>query len=222
MDLRNWVVVFDLDDTLISEIEYQRSGIVAVESAISSLYGVAFDGLIQQALDEGIQDIWGWSCAKLNLPSEVKTSFLWLYRLHFPAIKAVSGIRSTLERLSNAYANLAVLTDGRSITQRLKLSAVGLDSIPLFVSEDYQSAKPRPERFIAIEKRWPDCRYVYVADNPIKDFLVPNVRGWLTIGANWVNPKIHDYDPEKLGITYRPMHWLSEPVEIINLINAVR
>lgn len=222
MNLKNWVVVFDLDDTLIAELEYQRSGISAVETAIFSIYGVPFDGRIQNALDKGVKDIWGWACEQLNLPIEVKTSFLWLYRLHQPVICLASGIRATLDELSNAHAKLAIVTDGRSVTQRLKLAAVGLDAIPLFVSEDYQSLKPSPERFVAIEKRWLGCRFVYVADNPAKDFLAPNARGWLTLGANWIETRVHELEPPPSETGYQPMHWLSNPVEIICQIEAAQ
>jgi putative hydrolase of the HAD superfamily len=220
MNLKNWVVVFDVDDTLISEFEYQRSGIAAVEKSILSIYGVPFDGRIQNALDMGVEDIWGWACEQLNLPFEVKISFLWIYRLHQPVICLAPGIRATLDALSTSHANLAILTDGRSVTQRLKLTAVGLGSIPLFVSEDYQSVKPSHDRFVAIEKRWLGCRYVYVADNPVKDFLAPNTRGWLTLGANWIQARVHVFDPSLLDAAYQPMHWLSEPIEIIRQIEA--
>ena len=60
MNLTGWVVVFDLDDTSISEYDYQRSGISAVEASIASLYGVSFEGRIQAALNNGVKDIWGW------------------------------------------------------------------------------------------------------------------------------------------------------------------
>ncbi|QNI57192.1 HAD hydrolase/ IA/ variant 1 family protein [Synechococcus sp. BIOS-U3-1] len=222
MNLDDWVVVFDLDDTLISELEYQRSGISAVEKVIFSIYGIPFDGRIQSASERGVEDVWGWACEQLNLPFEVKTSFLWLYRLHRPAIQLASGIRDTLDVLSDLNANLAILSDGRSVTQRLKLAAVGLGSIPLFVSEDYQCEKPSPERFVAIEKRWPDCRYVYVADNPVKDFLAPNERGWLTLGSNWVKTRVHQIDPSFLGVDYQPSYWLSEPIEVIRQIQAAQ
>ena len=134
MNLKDWVVVFDLDDTLISELDYQRSGIAAVETAICSIYVVPFDGRIQNALEKGVKDVWGWACEQLSLPFEVKTSFLWLYRLHQPMISLAPGVRAALDILSGSHANLAILTDGRSVTQRLKLTAVGLGSIPLFVS----------------------------------------------------------------------------------------
>jgi len=220
MNLEKWVVVFDLDDTLISELEYQRSGITAVETAIASIYGIPFDGRIQHALERGVKDIWGWACEQLSLPLEVKTSFLWLYRLHRPVISLAPGVRAALDILFGSKANLAILSDGRSVTQRLKLTAVGLDSIPLFVSEDYRSTKPNAERFVAIEKRWPGCRYVYVADNPAKDFLAPNARGWLTLGANWIEDTVHGLELSPLCAASRPRYWLSDPIEVIHQIEA--
>ena len=75
MNLSDWVVVFDLDDTLISEREYERSGISAVEKCVSSLYGSPFEGRIQRARDAGIQDLWTWTCEQLDLPLEVKKAY---------------------------------------------------------------------------------------------------------------------------------------------------
>ena len=218
MDLSDFVVVFDLDDTLISESEYRLSGIAAVESAISSLYGEPFEGRIHDALRAGVDDLWGWSCQQLGLPSEVKTSFLWIYRLHMPTISLAPGILSLLHTLMDSHVSLAVLTDGRSITQRLKLTAVGLSSIPLFASEDYQSSKPSLDRFIAIEQLWPNRNYVYVADNPVKDFLAPNSRGWLTLAADWINPRFYKIDSSSLDLPYQPRFWLSHPSQVTRML----
>lgn len=219
MNLKDWVVVFDLDDTLISELEYQRSGIAAVEKSISSLYGVSFEGCIQTALNDGVEDLWGWACHKLSLPVDTITSFLWLYRLHRPEIRLAPGIQAMLDVLLSSQANLAILSDGRSVTQRLKLIAIGLDSFPVFISEDHRSVKPGPERFVAIENQWPDCQYVYVADNPSKDFAAPVARGWLTLGANWIKPRIYESSPLSLEHC-QPKYWLSTPMEILARIEA--
>ena len=217
MNLKNWVVVFDLDDTLISELEYQRSGIAAVEAALSSLYGVTFDSRIQRALDEGVQDIWAWACQQLGLPSEVKKSLLWIYRLHTPNIQLAEGIDDLLSCLLRHEAKLAILSDGRSITQRLKLRAIGLESLPLFISEDYQSIKPEIDRFISIESRWPQCNYVYIADNSAKDFAAPRSRNWLTIGARWISPRVHCSSDQILACN-QPDHWLDCPSMVISVI----
>ena len=217
MNLKNWVVVFDLDDTLISELEYQRSGIAAVEAALSSLYGVTFDSRIQRALDEGVQDIWAWACQQLRLPPQVKKSLLWIYRLHAPKIQLAEGIDDLLSCLLHYEAKLAILSDGRSITQRLKLRAIGLESLPLFISEDYQSIKPEIDRFISIESRWPQCNYVYIADNSTKDFAAPRSRNWLTIGARWISPRVHCFSDQTRACN-QPDQWLDCPSMVISVI----
>ena len=217
MNLRNWVVVFDLDDTLISEIDYQRSGIASVEAEISSIYGISFDGQIQRALDDGVKDIWAWACQQLGLPPEVKTSLLWIYRLHSPNIKLASGVEDLVSRLLSYEAKLAILSDGRSITQRLKLRSIGLESLPLFISEDCQSTKPETDRFVSIENKWPQCKYVYIADNSAKDFLAPRSRGWLTLGARWIFPRVHSIS-DQAPAGYKPDQWLDCPSKVLSVI----
>jgi len=217
MNLKNWVVVFDLDDTLISELEYQRSGIASVEAAITSIYGIAFDGHIQRALDDGVKDIWAWACQQLGLPPEVKTSLLWIYRLHSPNIKLFKGVEVLISRLLSYEAKLAILSDGRSITQRLKLRAIGLESLPLFISEECQSVKPQIDRFLSIENKWPQCNYVYVADNSAKDFTAPRSRNWLTLGARWISPRVHYFsDQPRAG--NQPDQWLDRPSMVLSVI----
>lgn len=218
MTINEWVVVFDLDDTLISELEYQKSGIAAVEQYVETLYNIAFDGRIQAAFEAEVQDLWGWTVEQLNLPTEVKSSLLWIYRLHKPSIGLADGIRGLLDHLAGHGAQLAVLSDGRSITQRLKLNAVGLGQIPLFISEESGSCKPNPGAFIAVEDKWPRRRYAYVADNPCKDFEAPRARGWLTVGASWVNPRIHASLPDDCSGAKSPHNWIEYPSAVLDLI----
>ena len=122
--------------------------------------------------------------------------------------------------LNSQGARLAILSDGRSVTQRLKINALGLGSIPIFLSEDYQSVKPGVERFLAIEQEWPGSRYVYVADNPVKDFVSPRARGWLTIGARWISPRVHPF-PANVGPAYQPHFWLESPLEVLLMISCL-
>tara|TARA_B100000674_G_C37746244_1_gene871266 strand:+ start:166 stop:837 length:672 start_codon:yes stop_codon:yes gene_type:complete len=214
----DWVIVFDLDDTLISEFEYQRSGIAAVESYIVSVFGVDFDGCIQAAFDSGVKDLWGWTCQRLGLPADVKQSFLWVYRLHSPNLKLVDGVEELLSMLRAHGAHLAVLSDGRSVTQRLKLRSVGLAYMPAYISEDYGSLKPCRRRFLAIEERWPHSKYVYIGDNPEKDFKAPVDMEWFTIGASWVRSRVHQsFDLEKYSYC-EPHVWCDNPFDVFSLI----
>lgn len=220
MSLSDWVVVFDLDDTLISEHEYQKSGISAVEKYISSLYDVSFEKQIHLANDAGILDLWGWACEQLKLPLDIKESFLWIYRLHEPNIRLSEGVKCLLASLKCLGAQLVVLSDGRSITQRLKLRAVNLEEIPAFISEDFQSTKPDPLRFIAIENTWVNRKYVYIADNPEKDFLAPRSRNWLTIGALWVSPRVHPLLNIVGPTNVLPQYWAKSPSEVLHLLQS--
>ncbi|MBX2997202.1 MAG: HAD family hydrolase [Caldilineaceae bacterium] len=186
------VVVFDLDDTLYKEIDYVQSGITAVAAMLKSLYHEDLTSVLINARISGVTDIWQLACEKLHLPKETKESLLWFYRLHAPDITLDEKVLATLNYLQDTGATLAILSDGRSVTQRLKLTALGLSHIPAFISEEYSSVKPDPQRFIAISKHWPGRRYVYVGDNPDKDFYAPNaLKNWVTIGLRSDGRNIH-------------------------------
>ena len=68
---------------------------------------------------------------------------------------------------------VVILTDGRSVIQRLKVNSLGLDDFPLYISEDYKSEKPNKKDFLQVEYDYPNMRYIYISDNPEKDFDAP-------------------------------------------------
>ena len=110
MDLNNWVIVFDLDDTLYSENDYFLSGLNAVEEFITKVYNVPFKGKIINANKAKVKDLWGWCCDTLNLPIDIKESLLWVYRLHTPDIHLYPGINKLLKEsvsLDDMRANLS-------------------------------------------------------------------------------------------------------------------
>jgi len=218
MNLNNWVIVFDLDDTLYPERSYFLSGLSAVEDYITKTFKIPFDGEIIKASKNGIGDLWGWSCQKLGLPSEIKESLLWVYRLHLPKIKLNSEIKILLDTLKKSNATLVILTDGRSVTQRLKINALNLQSLPLYISEEYCSLKPSFLRFQEIEKKWEGRKFVYIGDNPQKDFYAPMKLGWLCLGADWFKEKIHNniYD-ENVVI---PEYWIKHPLKILKILES--
>ena len=127
-----------------------------------------------------------------KLPRDSKQSLLWLYRLHNPNIELFSGIRDTLDSLFHMKSNVSILTDGRSVTQRLKVKSLGLNNLPVYISEEYSSEKPAKKRFLEIQKDFPNKKYVYIADNPVKDFQAPLEMDWICIGANWIKNRISE------------------------------
>ena len=184
--------IFDLDDTLYMEIEFLYSGIVFVEETISRSFGIDFSGKLMAAHKRGVQDIWAWACNELNIETRCKEDFLWLYRNHQPTISLPEDIKEMLKELDQHGIMIGVLTDGRCITQRNKVNALGLQDYKLFISSEYGSQKPEKLRFETIQKTWGPGRYFYVGDNPSKDFIAPNQLGWTTVGAYWFQKRIHN------------------------------
>jgi len=216
------VVVFDLDDTLYAEYDYQTSGINAVGKAIKELYGI---DLTRQILDwrtEGEMDLWGRACCESHLPISVKDSLLWIYRLHQPEIMLDQTTFDALAEVKLMVKEIVILTDGRSVTQRKKLNALGLGDVRAYISEDYQSEKPCPARFQAIMQDNPASRYLYVADNPEKDFIAPITLGWQTIGLRGGVRGIYRQSFESLPIGSLPAKWISSLNELKGEIERVR
>ena len=212
---KNWVVVFDIDDTIISERSYQLSGIKAVEKMISNVIKRNIKGQLIEAYKEGVDDLWDYAIMKFNISRSSKDSIIWTYRLHIPEINLEEGIKELLEKLINLKFKIFFISDGRVFTQRLKLKAVGLNHIRSLISEEYGYPKPDKKRFKVLNKKWPDHNFAYVADNPSKDFKAPKELGWYCIGADWVKDRV--YKKNNKGI--QPHVWAKEPFEVFEFIS---
>ncbi len=217
MFLNDWIIVFDLDDTLISEIDYLHSGIKYIEKFIYKTYKVDFTNNILNEYENGTKDIWGWTCKELNIGKEAKDNLIWLYRLHPPELTLSKELLSLINFLKEKKATLAILTEGRSVTQRLKINSIQLHKIPLFISQEFNSTKKQPEMFLEIQKIWPNKKYAYIADNPKKDFIIPNKLNWLSIGADWIKPRL--YSESKLISDNQPKFWATDPNQIISIFS---
>ena len=75
------------------------------------------------------------------------------------------------------------------------------------------SEKPDKKRFLQIQKDYPNKKYVYIADNPVKDFKAPLEMDWICIGADWIKNRIH-----KININRMPKHCLDSPKSIKELL----
>jgi len=216
-----FIVVFDLDDTLISERDYHYSGIQAVEHYLYNLYQFPMHGVLTDAHKRGVIDIWGYASELLEIPPTISESLLWIYRNHTPKIKLLPGIFELVNKLNCQGVQLAILTDGRSISQRLKLHSVGLLNLPLYISEEWGDMKPDQQRFKAIARRWPNSRYAYIADNAAKDFHAPSQLGWTTLGARWAPDPIHTIDTTCASAipVELPHAWLDHPHQVLHWLH---
>lgn len=199
------VVAFDLDDTLFEERKFLlsayrhiatdlcRRGIADREKALHAMTVGGFDALMEEIERER-----GWS------PSEREKSVTvrWCvdtYRTHRPDISLDADAGETLGRLAaDKDIILALITDGRSVTQRNKIESLGLTRYftpeNIFISGETGHDKNSPHSFQELMGRYSDGPYVYIGDNPAKDFIWPNRLGWMTIGLVDRGNNIHSQD----------------------------
>ena len=108
---------------------------------------------------------------------------------------------------------MGILTDGRSISQRNKIRALGLESWinKIVVSEEFGSAKPDERNFRHFHKVFPQHRsFAYIGDNPAKDFVTPNRLGWSTICLVDQGKNIHPQQIERFPVAYHPQFLISK------------
>ena len=118
---------------------------------------------------------------------------------------------------------IGLITDGTHALQRNKVAALGIE--PEFHTIVYTGAlgkrrefhKPHPRAFEIMEAALGDDghRLVYVGDNPAKDFIAPNLRGWLSVQI--VRPNgIHDHmNIADGGEPHHRIHSLTELVDLL-------
>ena len=123
---------------------------------------------------------------------------LKIYREHEPTLSLSPETVKVLEKLKSKGCVLGIITDGRIVTQRNKIKALGLerfvDDGDIVISEAMGSTKPYERNYLYFETRYPDESFVYVGDNPSKDFITPNRLGWTSVCLLDNGENIHKQD----------------------------
>ena len=219
IDLSSTVVVFDLDDTLYSEIDYHQSGLNEIIIEIDHIYGKnAADRFRNYEFSKSKKDVLQEIVYVLDLPIEVKESLLWMYRLHPPKIALSESNSCVLAELEISCKKVAILTDGRSVSQRQKINSLKLNHLPLYISEEYASEKPNTLRFLKIMNDFPASSYVYIGDNPKKDFLAPNELNWKTVGLIGNGKNIHSQECSHLPLANHPNNWIANLKNLLGVL----
>jgi putative hydrolase of the HAD superfamily len=190
MNKQNVCVVFDLDDTLYLERDYVRSGFRAVGIWCAERLGL--EGVQEQAqalFDQGRRgDIFDAALDRLGVGRDAETvsTMVQIYRHHAPHINLLPDVVKCLARLQDR-AYLGLLTDGNAVSQWAKIDALGLrgrfDTTVITGEWGIEFFKPHVRGYRYLESQLGMCRgrFVYVADNPIKDFSAPYTLGWNAI-----------------------------------------
>lgn len=190
MDNKSVCVAFDLDDTLYLERDYARSGFRAVGEWCAEQLGLV--GIQEQAqalFDQGRRgDIFDTVLNRLSVGHSAGTvsAMVRIYREHASQIKLLPDADECLTRLQGR-VYLCLLTDGNPVSQRTKIDALGLrnrfDTTVITGEWGIEFFKPHVRGYRYLESQSGACRgrFVYVADNPSKDFFAPRTLGWNAI-----------------------------------------
>jgi putative hydrolase of the HAD superfamily len=221
--LSNRVVCFDLDDTLYKERDYLRSAFREIAAYVTGHYtGSEEDNynILITAFENGASPFQEIN-AKLNI--DVPTEYyLRMYRQHRPSICLSAEALDTLTSLKNKGYILGLITDGRSITQRNKIAALGLGRLfsddNIIISEEFGSEKPSEGNYLYFVEKYPKADFVYVGDNLKKDFIAPKKLDWYNICLLDDGQNIHRQD-FKISEPFTPNCYIHTLAEIIDIIS---
>lgn len=170
--------IFDLDDTLYAEIDYLKSAYKEIANYLKPLIGI---DVYDEMLDSYIAGENVFLCLinrykNVNISLEILLS---IYRNHMPAIKLRDDALSFLKGIEENIP-IGLITDGRSVTQRNKLKALGIENLfcEIIISEEFGSEKPNPRNYCFYVDKYPGYEFVFFGDNLNKDFIIPKSLGW--------------------------------------------
>lgn len=220
------VVVFDLDDTLYKERDYLLSAYREISEVLSVRIGRDYYSDLAHLIKAG-----RFSCIDYLLSiQEVqkvtsREELIKIYREHVPTLALSKEVSKIIGYLKNAGIVIGILTDGRSVTQRNKISALGLHNFvndnDVVISDEIGFGKPAVVGYQIFESRHLGAKFIYIGDNPKKDFIAPNKLGWLTVGLKDNGINIHcQTELCRLALnSEQPKIWISSFLELENIIS---
>lgn len=193
--MKSKYIVFDLDDTLCYEIDYLKSAYLEIAQSLNrkdkkKLYEEML------GLYDDKQNV--FSYLTKHYPETTVEKLLQSYREHFPNIQLSPGAQEVLDHCKNSNYKLGLLTDGRSVTQRNKLKALGIENRfdQIIISEEFGSEKPAEKNYSTFMENTENTDFFYIGDNFKKDFVTPNRLGWTTIALLDKGNNIHSQKKE--------------------------
>lgn len=220
-------VVFDLDDTLISEKKYIESGYRHIASVLSKQLN-KFEQEIFQLLNELFIEspkmVFNRLLEKLgeSYAQDTIEKLINEYRNHFPTIEFYEDVLPCLHELRNKGIKLGIITDGYAVSQKQKLKAVRayemFDEIVITdeLGREYWKPHIKPYELMKIKLNEDYNSMAYIGDNVLKDFVTANSLGITTIHIKrpdgiYNNLNVEDKYNARAGITN-----LKDLLEVLN------
>lgn len=185
--LPNKIIVFDMDDTLYLERDYVKSGFAKVSNWISTEFNKQdFFEIAWNLFCKGERgQIFNKSLEILDISADemIVGNCVEIYRNHFPKISLLEDAEILLSHLDPRVAT-GLITDGPRNSQENKILALGLNHkiTNIVVTDSYDSSwtkpSPKPYLFLMSNRDNAPADFIYVGDNPHKDFISPLKLGW--------------------------------------------
>ena len=173
------VVVFDLDDTLYDEIDFVKSGFKEISKYLKNKDYYKF--MLDEFYKNGSGKVFNKLIDQFDLDISLQ-KLIEVYRFHIPDISLpLESIE--LLKFSQQFKT-ALISDSHYIMQKNKYIALGLSDYieyPVF-TDFYHTKKPQEKAFKMVMEHFIDeSEYIYISDNPKKDFIAPNSLKWKSI-----------------------------------------
>jgi putative hydrolase of the HAD superfamily len=218
-------VLFDLDDTLYCEHDYVRSGFQAVAEYVVGNY-IAFDAPMLYRFMLKDWELNGRGKIFNNLLESFAIDLdpirlVEIYRTHIPELTLYPDAERVVKLLEEWDIPRGIITDGDYGVQRRKLEALGLVSrfscVILTDELGKQCWKPSPVPFRHAQELLGSVAdsFIYVGDNPHKDFVTAKRMGYHTIR---VIRETGDHMATRLTPEYEAEQVVSSLDEIVALL----
>lgn len=224
-----WLIrtlVFDLDDTLYAERDYVLSGFEAAGRWLRETHAIeGFAAAAGVLFESGVRGtIFDAALQQLRCPpgAVAVSELVRVYREHAPKLALLPEAAACLAWARPRFS-LALLTDGYAAVQQKKIASLGLASIIgcRIITDELgrEFWKPHPAGFRRIMTQFPMSpdQFVYVADNPRKDFIAPRSLGWKTVQIRRPGGEHASYEPAPHEAADREIASL---VELRSIISA--
>ncbi|KPH75933.1 HAD family hydrolase [Oceanobacillus caeni] len=176
-------VIFDLDDTLVPEEQYVKSGYYHIARILEKKLNYSKENLYNllirlfksspQKVFNRLYETLGISYKEADILNLVEE-----YRNHYPSINYFEDVIDCIEDLKKNNIKLGIITDGYRNSQYQKIRAIKANEQfhHIIVTDDLgrEYWKPHPKPFEMMKEKL-NVRFnemVYIGDNPEKDFYI--------------------------------------------------
>jgi len=221
-------IVFDLDDTIVSELQYIKSGYHHIANVLITKLGIPEDKIFSDLMvlfTESNKRVFNRLLYKYgeDFGNEFIMYLVDEYRNHLPQIELYDDVIPCINQLKSKGLKVAIITDGYANAQKQKLKAVNAYEIfdEIIITDEYGRLfwKPHPKAFEEMSKRLKVelKEMIFIGDNPEKDFNISKIYPIKTVriyrDGIYQRKKYLDDIKEMFAI-----HSLSQVEEIITII----